>query len=128
MQEKAGDYTIIANITVGKIVIALGEHLESPAPYGTWIARADSPHGYFWGHYFEDKLTALADFGERIIYEAELIKEKNSREMARNKQNQDMPIPNQQMQDKEVQKKQPQHQETVNSQAHHQRSKPEKER
>lgn len=133
MQDKVGSYTIIASITVGKIVIALGEHLKSPSPYGTWLARADSS-GYFWGHYFGDKISALADFGKRITNEAELVRQEIPQyEQMQNKadpdrQGQNTPIQNEQTQNTPLQKGQNQSRKTLSTQSHHQRSKPEKER
>lgn len=67
--ENAG-YIIIEHVAVGDTVIVLGENPAAPSPYVTW--RYDPEQGtFYWGHYFNDPMTAYADFGRRITEAAE---------------------------------------------------------
>lgn len=57
-------YTILQAQTVGNQEIVLGENLNAPDPYVTWMCRNGTD--YFWGHYFSTLLSASRDYMKRI--------------------------------------------------------------
>ncbi len=62
-------YQITAKVRVGNAEFAIGEHPKAPAPFATWERNLsndkDGPPNYFWGHYLNDRKSALLDFCER---------------------------------------------------------------
>ncbi len=74
--DKVEGYTIIESTVIGNAKFVVGENPQNPiTPYVTWQANMkNDPHSYFWGHYYGDKLTALADYGDRISQEAQYLK------------------------------------------------------
>ncbi len=69
-QEKVGEYSIIARVHVGRAELALGESAKSPSRFGTWKRIPENEEGgqheFFWGHYLNDRDTALKDFEDRV--------------------------------------------------------------
>lgn len=59
-------YRIRERFTVGECGFVLAERDTDVAGYVTWRYRADDPSNYFWGHYFNTKEAAYADYQERI--------------------------------------------------------------
>lgn len=74
--DKVEGYTIIESTVIGNAKFVVGENPQNPiVPYVTWQANMkNAPHSYFWGHYYGDKITALADYGDRITQEAQYLK------------------------------------------------------
>ena len=63
VRQNAG-YTIIQAQAVGNREIVLGENLNAPDPYVTWMCRNGTD--YFWGHYFPSMLLAARDYMKRF--------------------------------------------------------------
>lgn len=74
--DKVESYIIIESTVIGNAKFVVGENPQNPiAPYVTWQANMkNDPHSYFWGHYYGDKNTAMADYGDRISQEAQYLK------------------------------------------------------
>ncbi|MDD4808080.1 MAG: hypothetical protein PHU30_06275 [Oscillospiraceae bacterium] len=74
--QKVQGYTIIESTVIGNAKFVVGENSgNSIAPYVTWQANMkNDPNSYFWGHYYGDKMAALADYGDRISQEAQYLK------------------------------------------------------
>ena len=74
--DKVEGYSIIESTVIGNAKFVVGENPQNPiAPYVTWQANMkNDPHSYFWGHYYGDKNTAMADYGDRISQEAQYLK------------------------------------------------------
>lgn len=77
-------YVIIESVTIGSTRFVIGENPNSKiAPYVTWMANAkNDPDNFFWGHYCETKLDAVADFAQRINAEAEYLRERTKAKTA----------------------------------------------
>ena len=63
-------YAIIRRETVGGIEIVLGESTSESGMYVTWRRTPSHEHHgkpeYYWGHYFNNKSRAMADFDSRV--------------------------------------------------------------
>lgn len=70
MRANAG-YTITQSIHIGNTEFVLGESSADPAQFVTWACRDGD--NYFWGHYMNDKLTALRDLLDRAGEELFLL-------------------------------------------------------
>jgi hypothetical protein len=75
-------YAIIRRVTLGGIEIVLGESTSESGNYVTWRRTpAHEHHGrpeYYWGHYFNNKSRAMADFDSRV--EEERLQSKKYKE------------------------------------------------
>ncbi|MFT9055798.1 MAG: hypothetical protein ABF449_04130 [Ethanoligenens sp.] len=63
VRQNAG-YTILQAQTVGNQEIVLGENLNAPDPYVTWICRGGTDYNF--GHYCSTMLSASRDFMKRV--------------------------------------------------------------
>lgn len=66
-------YTITDRLTVGNAEFVIGEREEAPARFVTWKCRKGEKD-YFWGHYLNDRLTALEDLCNRALDEIQHLK------------------------------------------------------
>lgn len=71
--EMNAGYTITDRLTVGNSEFVIGQRDESPASFVTWKCRKDEKE-YFWGHYMNDRLTALEDLCNRALEEIKYLK------------------------------------------------------
>ncbi|MCL6457809.1 MAG: hypothetical protein K6T85_07370 [Gorillibacterium sp.] len=84
-QEIHAGYMITDRLTVGNTEFVIGQRKEVPVQFVTWKCRKGEK-GYFWGHYLDDRLTALEDLCNRSLAEIHELKslrqEQASRETA----------------------------------------------
>lgn len=66
-------YTITDRLTVGNSEFVIGQREASPANFVTWKCRKGEKD-YFWGHYLNDRLTALEDLCNRALDEIHHLK------------------------------------------------------
>jgi len=66
-------YAITDRLTVGNSEFVIGQRDESPASFVTWKCRKGEKE-YFWGHYMNDRLTALEDLCNRALEEIQNMK------------------------------------------------------
>lgn len=63
-------YAIIRRASIGGIEIVLGQNVKRTEMHVTWRRTpANERNGtpdYYWGHYFENELSAVADFNNRV--------------------------------------------------------------
>lgn len=71
--EMNAGYTITDRLTVGNSEFVIGQRDEAPASFVTWKCRKDEKE-YFWGHYMNDRLTALEDLCNRALEEIKYMK------------------------------------------------------
>lgn len=67
-QEINAGYIITDRLTVGNVEFVIGQREEAPANFVTWKCRKGEKE-YFWGHYMNDRLTALEDLCKRAMEE-----------------------------------------------------------
>ncbi len=67
-------YEITERIKVGESEFVLGELKKDFQQFVTWKCSAGEKD-YYWGHYFDDRLTALEDLCNRTLEEVQAIKE-----------------------------------------------------
>jgi hypothetical protein len=69
-QEVNASYAIIQRIAIGGIEIVLGQHVKRPEMYVTWrrtpANERNAKPEYYWGHYFGNEQSAVADFNSRV--------------------------------------------------------------
>lgn len=62
-------YQIIAKVRVGVKEFALAENSTAPSRYATWVRSpandGDGAPNYYWGHYFNNRDTAVQNFCDR---------------------------------------------------------------
>ncbi len=63
-------YIITNAITIGDSEIVLGVHETKPNMFVTW--ECTDKNNYFWGHYFQNLISAQKDFCERGAEKARL--------------------------------------------------------
>lgn len=82
-EEMNAGYAITDRITVGNSIFALGQSETAPAKFVTWKCRTGEKN-YFWGHYYNDRMTAIEDLCQRALEEIQYLKsfqqEQNSEE------------------------------------------------
>jgi hypothetical protein len=66
-------YTILQAQTVGNEEIVLGENLNAPDPYVTWVCRNGTDYNF--GHYRSSMLSASRDFMKRINEERDYLRD-----------------------------------------------------
>ena len=66
-------YTITERYVGAELGYALGQRDTDIAGFVTWAFRPDTPKNFFWGHYFNDKESALKDYTDRIDEECALF-------------------------------------------------------
>lgn len=62
-------FIITDSVHIGDTEFVIGVHSTAPHSFVTWQCRDGSD--YFWGHYFEDRLSAERDLLERAGRELE---------------------------------------------------------
>ena len=72
-QEINAGYVITDRLTVGNAEFVIGQRKEAPAKYVTWKCKKGEKD-YFWGHYCNDRLTALEDLCNRALDEVHHLK------------------------------------------------------
>lgn len=70
-QRQNTGYVITDSIHVGTTEFVIGYHPKAPSPYVTW--QCASGNNYFWGHYCNDRLSAVKSLLERAGQELEII-------------------------------------------------------
>jgi hypothetical protein len=66
-------YIITDRLTVGNVEFVIGQSEEAPANFVTWKCRKGEKE-YFWGHYMNDRLTALEDLCKRAMEEIQYVR------------------------------------------------------
>lgn len=66
---KNAGYIITNSITIGDSEIVLGVHETRPNAFVTW--ECTDQNNYFWGHYFNNLVSAQKDFCVRGVQKAE---------------------------------------------------------
>ena len=66
------EYTITDRLTVGNAEFVIGERKEAPAQFVTWQCKKGEKD-YFWGHYCNDRLAAVADLCKRAFEEEKYL-------------------------------------------------------
>ena len=72
VKEINAGYTITDRLAVGEYEFVIGER-DTPAQFVTWKCRKGEKD-YFWGHYLDDRLSAIEDLCKRTIEEVDYIK------------------------------------------------------
>ena len=72
-KEVNAGYVITDRLTVGNSEFVIGQRDEAPANFVTWKCRKGEKE-YFWGHYINDRLTALEDLCNRALDEVHYLK------------------------------------------------------
>lgn len=72
-QEINAGYIITDRLTVGNVEFVIGQRDEAPASFVTWKCRKGEKE-YFWGHYANDRLTALEDLCKRALEEIHCVR------------------------------------------------------
>lgn len=67
-QEINAGYIITDRLTVGNAEFVIGQREEAPAKFVTWKCKKGEKD-YYWGHYCNDRLTALEDLCNRALDE-----------------------------------------------------------
>ena len=67
-QEINAGYVISDRLTVGNAEFVIGQREETPAKFVTWKCKKGEKD-YYWGHYCNDRLTALEDLCNRALDE-----------------------------------------------------------
>ncbi len=68
-------YIITNQITIGKTEIVLGVHQSAANKFVTWECKNNTD--YYWGHYFNDMLSAQKDFLKRGLVEVRCVEKEN---------------------------------------------------
>ena len=65
MQDKRinAGYEIIRSFSVGDTEFVLGRNVYAPSQFVTW--ECSNGNNYFWGHYFSNYSSAMADLFDR---------------------------------------------------------------
>lgn len=66
-------YVITDRLTVGNVEFVIGQRDEAPANFVTWKCKKGDKD-YFWGHYCNNRLSALEDLCNRVLDEIHYIK------------------------------------------------------
>jgi len=66
-------YVITDRLTVGNAEFVLGQSDTAPAQFVTWKCQKGEKD-YIWGHYLNDRLTALEDICNRALDEIHYIR------------------------------------------------------
>lgn len=69
-------YTIQDRVSIGKNFFSLGHNPNAVQPYVVWQSNNETPHDFYWGHYFNTKQGALRDLHSRISGEVEFLLER----------------------------------------------------
>jgi hypothetical protein len=72
-REVNAGYVITDRLTVGDAEFVIGQRDEAPSSFVTWKCRKGEK-SYFWGHYMNNRLTALEDLCNRALEEIERLK------------------------------------------------------
>lgn len=72
-QEVNAGYIITDRLTTGNSEFVIGERENAPAKFVTWKCSKGEKN-YYWGHYFNERLTALEDLCNRVLDEIHFIK------------------------------------------------------
>ena len=67
-------YIILQACKVGNQEIVLGENLNAPDPYVTWMCRNGTDYNF--GHYCSTMLSASRDFMKRVNQELDFLKDR----------------------------------------------------
>lgn len=75
-QEKNEGYVITESLLAGEAEYVMGERNSEIAQFVTWKCRTNETgkKDYFWGHYFNDRLSSVEDLCKRTLEEIHYIK------------------------------------------------------
>lgn len=66
-------YTITDRLTVGNSEFVIGQRDTELAAFVTWKCRKGEKD-YFWGHYLNERLTAVEDLCKRALEEIQYLR------------------------------------------------------
>ena len=74
-EEMNAGYTITDRLIVGSGMFVLGECENASAKFVTWKCKQDDTgkKTYIWGHYCNDRLTAIEDLCRRALEEIQYL-------------------------------------------------------
>lgn len=72
-KEINASYTITNRLTVGNVEFVIGQNESAPAKFVTWKCKKGEKD-YYWGHYCNDRLTALEDLCNRSLDEVHYLR------------------------------------------------------
>ena len=72
-QEINAGYIITDRLTVENAEFVIGQREAAPSQFVTWQCRKGEKD-YFWGHYCNDRLAAVADLCKRALDEIEYLR------------------------------------------------------
>ena len=65
-------YEIFDAVRIGSVEFVVGQNIYTPAQYVTWEYKAG--RGYYFGHYMNDRNTAIMDMYKRAERELDALK------------------------------------------------------
>ena len=86
-KENNAGYIITDRLTVGNAEFVIGQREEAPAKFVTWKCKKGEKD-YYWGHYCNDRLTALEDLCNRALEEVHYLRSLRQEKDAAEKQTQ----------------------------------------
>lgn len=72
-QETNAGYVITDRLTIGNTELVIGQSENAPAKFVTWKCTKGE-RDYYWGHYFNDHMTALEDLCNRALDEIHYLR------------------------------------------------------
>jgi hypothetical protein len=72
-RETIAGYVITDRLAIGDFEYVIGQSESAPDRFVTWKCKKGEK-SYFWGHYLNDRLSAVEDFCKRALEEARFLK------------------------------------------------------
>lgn len=72
-QEINAGYVITDRLTIGNTEFVIGQNENAPAKFVTWKCNKGEKN-YYWGHYCNDRMTALEDLCNRALDEIHYLR------------------------------------------------------
>ena len=72
-QEINAGYVITDRLTIGNTEFVIGQNENAPAKFVTWKCKKGEKN-YYWGHYCNDRMTALEDLCNRALDEIHYLR------------------------------------------------------
>ncbi|AFV01106.1 MULTISPECIES: hypothetical protein [unclassified Dehalobacter] len=83
-KENNAGYTITDRLSVGNEEFVIGQNKNAPAKFVTWKCNKGEKN-YYWGHYCNERLTALEDLCNRALDEIHHLKSLQQEKVASEK-------------------------------------------
>lgn len=72
-QEINAGYVITDRLIIGNTEFVIGQNENAPAKFVTWKCKKGEKN-YYWGHYCNDRMTALEDLCNRALDEIHYLR------------------------------------------------------